>query len=92
MRAMTGLAASTIAPSSARIAVLAPVIGWLPASARSAPAQNTRPVWVITMARADGSAAASASRAESSATSWRDSALRLCGESRVRVATWSPAP
>ena len=89
---MTGLAASTIAVSSARIAVLASVIDWLPASARSAPAQNTRPVWVMTMARDDGSAAASASLPDSSATSGRDSALRLCGESRVRVASWSPTP
>ena len=73
-------------------AVVAPAIDWLPASARSAPAQNTRPVCVITTARTEGSATASASRPVSSASSWRDSALRLCGESRVRVATWSPTP
>ncbi len=88
---MTGLGASTIAVSRARMAVLAAVIDWLPASARSAPAQNTRPVWVITTARAEGSATASASRPDSSAISWRDSALRLCGESRVRVTAWPPA-
>ena len=55
-------------------------------SFRSAPEQNTGAVWVSTSARTSGCSARS-SAAFNSVTSWRDSALRLPGESSVMVAT-----
>jgi hypothetical protein len=88
--AMTGLGSSTISRSKATIAVPASPIEPVPAAARSAPEQNTRPACVSTTARTPRSAPASPSRADSSATSWADSALRLCGESSVTVATSPP--
>ena len=62
---------------------------WLVASDRSAPEQNTRPDDRITTTLAASSASADSSRSNSSVTSCRDSALRLCGLSSVMVATWS---
>ena len=88
--AMTGLGSSVIAVSSAMTAAPESAVEPVPAAFRSAPAQNTRPVCVSTTARAAGSSPASASRADSSDTSCADKALRLCGESRVMVATSPP--
>ena len=91
IRAMTGLGSSTISRSTAMIVMLASPSEPVPAAARSAPEQNTRPVCVSTTARTPGSSPASLSRADSSAMSWADRAFRLCGESRMTVATWSLA-
>src|SRR5690606_22123945 len=89
IRATTGLGHShSSARTSASIAT-----GGCPArracsvSFRSAPEQNTGPVWSSTTTRTAGSAIASASPARSWVISGVDSALRLCGLSRVRVAT-----
>lgn len=57
------------------------------ASSRSAPAQKVLPVCASTIARTLSSPLASSSPRSSSATSLDDSALRLCGESSVSVAT-----
>ena len=57
------------------------------ASDRSAPEQKTRPSARTSTTFTSGSAAARSSPSNSSVTSCRDSALRLCGESRVIVAT-----
>lgn len=56
-------------------------------SLRSAPAEKVVPVWVRTIARTSGSLAQSVSAADSSPTRAAERALRLCGESRVRVST-----
>ena len=69
IRAMTGLGSSTISLSKAMIVVPLSPSEPVPAAARSAPEQNTRPVCVSTTARTRSSAPASASRAVSSATS-----------------------
>lgn len=56
-------------------------------SFRSAPEQNTGPVWSSTTTRTASSATAAASPASSSVISGVESALRLCGLFRVRVVT-----
>jgi len=70
----------------AMIAVPAWLIEPVPAPAEPGLAQNTRPAYVSATARTARYAPASASRADRSATSWADRALRLCA-SRVMVAT-----
>ena len=57
------------------------------ASLRSAPEQNTRPDERISTTFTSSSSPAVVTCATSSVTSCRDSALRLCGESSVIVAT-----
>jgi hypothetical protein len=69
IRAMTGWGSSTISLSTAMIAVPVSPSEPVPAAARSAPEQNTRPVCVSTTVRTPRSALASPSRAVSSATS-----------------------
>ena len=69
IRAMTGLGSSTISLSRAMIAVPVSPSEPVPAAARSAPEQNTRPVCVSTTARTARSAPASPSRSDTSATS-----------------------
>jgi hypothetical protein len=59
------------------------------ASERSAPEQKTLPVDPINTTRTASSAAAVSRCPNSSVTSCLDRALRLCGESRVMVATAS---
>lgn len=62
---------------------------WAEASDRSAPEQKTRPAaWTSTTTTSSSEAAASRC-ANSSVTSWRDRALRLCWESSVIMATRS---
>jgi len=56
-------------------------------SDRSAPAQKVPPVWPSTTARTAGSAAALRNPSCSAVTRAVESALRLCGESRVSRAT-----
>ncbi len=61
-------------------------------SFRSAPEQKTGPVWSSTITRTASSATAAASPASSSVISGVESALRLCGLSRVSVVTpWAVA-
>ena len=59
------------------------------ASARSAPEQKTRPSAAHQHDPDVGVGVRGLRCANSSVTSWRDSALRLCWESRVMVATAS---
>src|SRR6478609_2256604 len=88
-RVTTGLSIATMSRCSATIARVPSSMPPDDASERSAPEQKTRPDEVISTTLTAGSAAAPSSAATSSETSWRDSALRLCGESRVMVATAS---
>ena len=73
------ISGNSLTPSVAEPAV--------PASLRSMPAQNTGPVWSRTITRTASSPAAVARWSRSSRRSCADSALRLCGESSVIVAT-----
>ena len=82
----TGLLSATMARCIATIARAPSSIGAVDASERSAPEQNTRPEDFSSTTRTSGSWSARANRSSSSVTSCRDSALRLCGESRVIVA------
>jgi hypothetical protein len=66
---MTGLGSSTISRSRPVIEGPALLSEPVPAAARSAPEQNTRPVWVSTTTRTDGSSPAALSRADSSSMS-----------------------
>lgn len=84
-RATTGLGMSRMRRSSPTITSV--IAGPLEASLRSAPAQNTEPVWVSSTARTDESSDAVSRCASSSAHSCRDSAFRLCGESSSMRAT-----
>lgn len=82
----TGLVRATMARCSWTIARAPSSIGVVEASLRSAPEQKTRPEDFSTTTMTSSSWSARSSRSKSSVMSWRDSALRLCGESRVMVA------
>ena len=88
-RVTTGLLSATIWRCMATIARAPSSMPSPEASDRSAPEQNTLPSARITTTFTSSSASAASRCANSSVTSCRDSALRLCGESRVIVATRS---
>ena len=91
-RVTTGLSIDTISRCSSTIRRAPSSMPPALASDRSAPEQKTLPSARISTTRTASSAAARSSPANSSVTSWRDSAFRLCWESSVRVATASAAP
>ena len=85
----TGLGMVTIWRCSATIPFAPSSMPCEPASDRSAPEQNTVPDDADHHHARLVLASARPSRSNSSVTSCRESALRLCGESRVIVATSS---
>jgi hypothetical protein len=86
-RTTTGLPMVAISRCSTTMRFAPSSIPTVVASERSAPEQNTLPSWRTRTTFTSGSASARSSRSNSSVTSCRESALRLCGESSVIVAT-----
>ena len=88
-RATTGLGSVAIRRCSSTIWDAVCSMPSALASARSAPEQNVRPSARISTTLTSASASARASPSYTSWTSRRESALRLCWESRTTEATWS---
>ncbi len=88
-RVTTGLSMAAISRCRSTIRRAPTSMPSLDASARSAPEQNTLPSARIRTTRTDSSASAACRWPNSSVTSCRDRAFRLCWESKVIVATAS---